>query len=106
MSSINISHLIGKKVKVVHYTQFKVSSYVTGILEKHDGDYFVYTNTPLVSFLKTLFRLGSPSYIKFHWSSVSLFTENTICLIHLTKDELIEVASKVGMELKESDFHK
>lgn len=107
MASINISHLLGKKVSVIHYTNNKVSSMTHGILEKkQNGDYCVYTNGPLLSFLKVMLKLTPPSVISFHWSSVSVVEGNFICLIHLSKEELIEAANRLGMSLSEEDFDK
>jgi hypothetical protein len=107
MSSINVSHLLGKQVVVVHYTNERVSTIFRGRLEKKpNGDYFVYTCGPLLGYLKVLFNLTPPSVITFHWSAVNVVDGNTICLIHLSKEELIEAGKRVGVELSEEDFNK
>ena len=105
MASINISHLLGKTVAVIHYTNNGVSSVFNGVLEKkQNGEFCVYTSTPFWSVVRTLFKLTPASVISFHWSAVSVVQGNAICLIHLSKEELIEAAKKVGMNLTEEDF--
>jgi hypothetical protein len=100
---MNIHHLVGKQVTVVHITETGVQSVFNGKLERSaDGMYFVFAHSFWLSLMR--FLLGKKdSVIRFPWHAVTGCEGNMVCLVDLTEEQMEEELRRAGVEIVKED---
>lgn len=99
---MNIHHLIGQEVVVVHMAASETKTVIYGKLEKTDsGNYVVFGFPYWLAWIFSLFKKPKEPTIRFPWHAVTDVNDNMICIMDLTEEQLLEEFRKIGMVFDE-----
>lgn len=86
---MNIRHLVGQEVTLVHISTSGVQTLFDGKLEFHEGKnrFVIWSEGPFIGLIRSLFSKRLSCSIWFPWTAVSYFEGRTIYLVDKETDD-------------------